>query len=125
MSRFGRVLLLLLGPLAVAGSLGVGQAAYGEEGPARWIPRSRIGQDEGLEALASRPDGKALVSGGDKVRLWNVRSGTEQTVFFGHPHSVNAVAFSPDGKTLASACASDHVRLWDVRTEKPRGLGPL
>lgn len=38
----------------------------------------------------------------------------------GHAGDVHAVAFSPDGKTLASAGA-DVIKLWDVETGKERG----
>jgi hypothetical protein len=36
----------------------------------------------------------------------------------GHPHSVMAVAFSPDGKTLTSCGWDPTVRLWEVATGK-------
>ncbi len=35
-----------------------------------------------------------------------------------HPNSVQALAFSPDGKLLASGCYNGTVRLWEVSTGK-------
>ena len=36
----------------------------------------------------------------------------------GHTSSVDSVAFSPDGKFLASGSSHDTVKLWDVATGK-------
>jgi WD40 repeat protein/tetratricopeptide (TPR) repeat protein len=38
-----------------------------------------------------------------------------------HPTGVWAVAWSPDGRTLATACWGQPTRLWDLASGKPRG----
>src|SRR5437667_723856 len=46
----------------------------------------------------------------------------QEPIVLKHDGWVAAVAFSPDGKTLASAGADNVVRLWEVGTWKPRGV---
>ncbi len=42
----------------------------------------------------------------------------EEATFKGFKHSVRAVAFSPDGKTLASGGEDRTIKLWDVQPAK-------
>jgi WD40 repeat protein len=82
----------------------------------RTLSRSWKVDPKGISTLAFTADGMLLASGADRsVRLWNVTSaaavGALQTV-----ESVDAVAFSPDGRLLGVVAGDDGAALWDVST---------
>jgi WD40 repeat protein len=69
--------------------------------------------------LAFSPDGAKLATASwDRTaRVWDVKTG-KQLLCLGHDDYVQSVAFSPDGKLLAST--GKEVRLWEAGTGKER-----
>jgi hypothetical protein len=113
------------------------------------LPLGRLGWKQGghtanIHAVAISPDGKIAASagGGAKVEndvptiygtgilLWDVKTGRPLGQLAGHTGEVRDLAFSKDGKRIASAAGSlivrnqkpewpdCTVRVWDVKTRK-------
>ena len=59
---------------------------------------------------------------GKTVELWDLHTNTLKTTFEGHKKSVNSVAFSPDGKMLASGDGAGVIWLWDILWGKHRPI---
>ncbi|XP_061701772.1 coronin-7-like isoform X1 [Syngnathoides biaculeatus] len=59
------------------------------------------------------------------VRLWNLRDGEQVRLLTGHQDQVFAMAWSPDGKLLATVCKDGKVRVYDPRkSAAPLQEGP-
>jgi|GEM_PF-6864010 len=50
----------------------------------------------------------------DRIRIWNIEDGRLVTSFIGHGKGTNTIAFSPDGKWLASVGKDNAIRLWPM-----------
>jgi RNA polymerase sigma factor (sigma-70 family) len=71
------------------------------------------------------PDGRTLGSlqgsGGDAITLWEAATFGRRAGLTGHTNGVWGIAFSPDGRTLASSGGDGSVRLWHLPSGKEIG----
>jgi WD40 repeat protein len=103
--------------LATWGGVQLWDVATGKE-------RDTFGRNEVFgDSFAFSPNGKILAvatlgeAGRPRTELWDIDT-KKRRLLIGHSGIINNIAFSPDGKLLASASDDSTTKLWDVATGK-------
>lgn len=76
----------------------------------------QTGHSKEINSLAFSPDGRLLVSGSDKGKLWDPHTGAELRTLVGPGNNFRQVIFGPNGKTLISIADGNTIFIWDVVT---------
>jgi WD40 repeat protein len=74
-----------------------------------------------IRTIQFAPDDRtlAIADGGGVVLLWNWKSGETQSIK-AHDLPVQSLAFSADGEMLATGGTDESIKLWDLRTLRPK-----
>jgi len=84
--------------------------------------REFIGHEAPIKTVVFSDDGARVASVGldHTIRLWNIQSDQPALVLKGHSGLIDNLAFSQDGRWIASASRADQTaRLWDTQANAP------
>jgi RNA polymerase sigma factor (sigma-70 family) len=97
-------------------------------------PCHDLGHSNTVDAVAFAPDGRTIASGSaggivtsgsasrdNVVRTWDALTGQIKGRWLGHTDGIEVVAYSPDGRLVASGSRDGTVRLWDAEAGKEVG----
>ncbi|MCY0991151.1 protein kinase [Nannocystis sp. ILAH1] len=88
----------------------------------RPLPRAVRAEGVSMHAAAFAPDGRIAIAEHDRVRVWDPSRDGPDTVLRGHTDAIYGLAWSPDGRRLATASTDATARVWDPGGGEPRVL---
>ena len=65
--------------------------------------------------VCGSPDSRDIASAGDNVQIWNGLTGEHIFTYTQHSAGVQAVAWSPNGRYIASGGVEGTVQVWNAR----------
>ena len=65
-----------------------------------------------MKSLAITKDGKTLVSGGDSVIIWDLKTGRKRVTLWGHDKPINALDVSSNGQIVVSGSEDKTIKIW-------------
>ena len=96
--------------------------SVGDDGVGKiWSLRDKLTEVEQIEMASANccsisADGNWVAAGmGNRVSVWDAKTGDLRGQLIGHSAQINSVDFSHDGHRLLTAAADTTVRLWDTR----------
>jgi hypothetical protein len=81
---------------------------------------------DGYQAIGFSADGRTLATAGDgnRIRLWEVATGSERLLLEGHAGQVIRFLFAENGKTLISTSSDTTALVWDLTGLRAQGELP-
>ncbi|MEG4326040.1 serine/threonine-protein kinase [Microcoleus sp. herbarium5] len=74
--------------------------------------RTFKGHSSSVRTIAFSPDSRTLISGGEDIIVWDLKTGTERSTLSGHTQFVSSVAISRDSKTFVTGSPDRTIKIW-------------
>lgn len=108
------------------------QIAFGGLGREIWVEKNggeelRLvlrGHKGPIRSLCFNPDGTRLASGSadDSIRIWNLKTGEQESIFKGHSDWLSDLVWLPGQAGPISASLDGTVRIWSPRAEQQQRI---
>lgn len=67
-----------------------------------------------VRCISFAPDGRTVLTAGDRLVLWNVKSGRRIRIFDGHKKAVISAAITSDGQHIVSGAFDETLKIWSL-----------
>ncbi len=73
---------------------------------------------DSISCVTLTPDDKFIVTGGKRIKIWNLNPSNNNLQSNGHSSRITCLALTPDGRKIVSGSHDKTVKVWDFSTGK-------